>query len=275
MSTDHVANMLISSSKKTTGLIISPAENDLFLSRSAQDSLYYDLISLLRDVARDSAATVSEQIVLMPGVTPIEKRICQLIDLSIKELSFNHFRSESWIILHSKLVEWINILCDEIADKCLPDLLPSFVHLDFFSPFSSLESILDGSQLNGLDAGLSAKSLLRFKLSYFYSKSEGDVEIVRIAERAWVRQDQENFVAEFFTLISFKNILVRSSHRLLELFLHPSVAKLVPAGDFMLAYISQGLLTLNLSYQFRGGSKEKREFLIKTLYYFNQGLFLY
>ena len=51
-------------------------------------------------------------------------------------------RWESWVLLHTKLSEWIQRLCDELGDLIIPCALPPTVHRIILE--KSLRGILGG-----------------------------------------------------------------------------------------------------------------------------------
>ncbi len=75
-----------------------------------------------------------------------EQRVLHAIELCLRDLTFNPDRYTTWVLLHVKFAEYIEIICDELGELCIPELLSSQMHMMLRpSTHISMKDLLDGS----------------------------------------------------------------------------------------------------------------------------------
>lgn len=126
-----------------------------------------------------------------------EQRVLFAVDLCLRDLAFNPRRYSTWLLLHVKLAEYIEIICDELGELCIPELLAPQMHMLMRpSVHTSMKNILDG------DLRFAAEAIEAME-KVFYKRTGLDAKA--IVRKAWT--SKQVAAEQVYPLVATKNML--------------------------------------------------------------------
>ena len=234
----------------------------------AHSSIYFELLCQIRDGFGVRDKELREGFCLPQSSTlPVgERRLCQAIDLCVKDLVFSPRRYESWSTLHAKLIEYLQIVCDELSGMCLPDLLPLSLHEDLYSGSFTMSDLMSGSLRHDVTRG----AYLRAFMEAQNRRVEGQQSYAKeIFQNAWAKSDDCD-TAKLCLLLDFKNCFIKAIQRINVLLNTPSMFANASVKENIQASLNHGLMLYILAYDFPTESPRRRELLGVALVAFEQ-----
>ena len=235
----------------------------------AHSSIFFELLCQIRDGfgVRERELRDGFSLLQSSSLTLGEKRLCQAIDLCVKDLVFSPRRYESWATLHAKLIEYLQVLSDDLSGRCIPDFLPQWLHEDFGSASFTMADLMNGDLRNDVDRGALLLEYLEGEARIrALEAQQPSTSAVEIFGRAFVaKPDRGSTVAKLCLLLDFKNCFIKAVQRIGVLLNSPSMLVGAPLKDRMQALLNHGIALSTLSHDFPLDSCKHREVLSAAL----------
>jgi len=238
-------------------------------SLQSQASIYHELLCLHRDGYLISTRDKESCNLIASDLPSNEWKICLMIDLAAKDLIYSPLRYDSWFVLQTKLIEYMQLICDDIGGMVVtehlpPDLLDSSVAL-------SLTDLVSGVFRFDLGRGKAFKEAC--DLALHVQSLEGNGGISELTIKAWGLKEAFQ-VEKLFLLLDLRRNLIGAIRRVNRVLRTNRASESAPLKERAQMLISFGLNELTLSFEHGDDSLKTRDCKSSALAAFQEAVSL-
>lgn len=238
-------------------------------SLQSQSTIYYDLLCLYRDGYLISTRDKESCNLIASDLPSNEWKLCLMIDLAVKDLVYSPQRFDSWLILQTKLIEYLQLICDDIGGMVVtehlpPELLESSVAL-------SLTDLVSGVFRFDLGRGKAFKEACDTSLHFQGSEGQGGVSDLTF--KAWGLKEAFQ-VEKLFLLLDLRRNLIGAIRRVNRVLRTNRSSETAPLKERAQMLISFALNELTLSFEHSEDSLKTRECKSSALAAFQEAVLL-
>lgn len=166
------------------------------LMPEALESIYYERLVYAGDLGTTGYEVLDIDYICKDFPVP-EQRVLFAIDMCVRDLTFNPRRYTTWLLLHVKLAEYLELVCDELGELCIPELLAPQMHLLMRpSAHTTMKNLLDG------DLRFASEAINAIE-KVFHKRTALDAKT--IVRKAW--SGKQVAVEYLYPMVAMKNML--------------------------------------------------------------------